>query len=246
MEMSALAPVFAPSPIDLGLDLAHLLVGDDQKVARSACRIEDTDVGHPFPQVQQLDGAVAGAVQVVAQVIEEERVQHLQDVRHRGVVHPQLRAFLLIRDGLDHGAKDVGVDLVPGQPADLDQVTLGDEGEFRHFFGAAEEPAVHVGKDIGPIGEARLGTICDGRVHGPENLTNHLMGVRPVPCREGVDGGGEEVFANQDVRVLGKEAEDQPGHEVVHVMAAGAPIRVVGAQGDVELVEPEGGANVEL
>ena len=51
----------------------------------------------------------------------------------------------------------------------------------------------------------------------------------------------------EDVRILGEEAEDQPGHEVVHLLAAsgGVPCRVFLQQLDVEPVEPAGGLDVE-
>ena len=51
----------------------------------------------------------------------------------------------------------------------------------------------------------------------------------------------------KDVGVLGKEAEDQPRHEVVHVVAAlcRAPIGVVLQQLDIEPVQAAGGPDVE-
>ncbi len=53
--------------------------------------------------------------------------------------------------------------------------------------------------------------------------------------------------AVEDVGILGEEAEDQPRHEMVHVVAAlgGAPVRVVLQQLDVEPVQAAGGADVE-
>ena len=53
--------------------------------------------------------------------------------------------------------------------------------------------------------------------------------------------------AVEDVGVLGEEAEDQPRHEVVHVVAARRPCpsRVVLQQLDVEPVQAAGGPDVE-
>jgi hypothetical protein len=61
------------------------------------------------------------------------------------------------------------------------------------------------------------------------------------------DGVGELALAAEDVGVLGEEAEDQPCHEVVHVVAAlgCAPFGVVLQQFDIEPVEAAGGADVE-
>jgi hypothetical protein len=63
------------------------------------------------------------------QVVEEQRIQHLEDVGHAGVVHAQLAALLVLGDGLDHRAEDVGVDLGPVQAADVQQVGPGDLAE---------------------------------------------------------------------------------------------------------------------
>jgi hypothetical protein len=58
---------------------------------------------------------------------------------------------------------------------------------------------------------------------------------------------GEQALAVEDVGVLGEEAEDQPRHEVVHVVAALglAPFGVVLQQLDIELVEAAGRPDVE-
>ena len=57
----------------------------------------------------------------------------------------------------------------------------------------------------------------------------------------------KQALADEDVGVLGEEAEDQPRHEVVHVVAAlgRAPFGVVLQQFDVEPVEAAGGPDVE-
>ena len=102
---------FAAPPVDLGLDLPHLLVGDDEEVAGAAGRIEHPDARHALAQVEQLARVVARFLQLRAQIVQEQRVQHLQDVRHAGVVHAQRAALLVVGDGLDHRAEDVRVDL---------------------------------------------------------------------------------------------------------------------------------------
>ena len=84
-------------------------------------------------------------------------------------------------------------------------------------------------------------------VHRAEQLADHLVRVGRVPRAHLLDGGGEQAAAVEDVGVLGEEAEDQPGHEVVHVRAAlgRAPVGVVLQQLDVEPVQPAGGPDVE-
>jgi hypothetical protein len=55
---------FTAPPVDLGLDLPHLLVGNDEEVARAAGRIENPDLRHALAQVEQRAGIVARLLQV--------------------------------------------------------------------------------------------------------------------------------------------------------------------------------------
>ena len=73
------------------------------------------------------------------------------------------------------------------------------------------------------------------------------MGVGRVLRAHLLDRVGEQAVAVEDVGVLGEEAEDQPRHEVVHVVAAlgRAPFGVVLQQLDVEPVQAAGGPDVE-
>src|SRR5690606_6944851 len=102
---------FATTPVDLGLDGTHFLVGNDQEIARTAGWIEDPDLGDALAQVQQHTGVITRFIKLFQQVVEKQRVQRLQDVGDTGVVHPQLAALLVLGVGLYHRAEDVRVDL---------------------------------------------------------------------------------------------------------------------------------------
>ena len=67
-------------------------------------------------------------------------------------MHAEDRAFLFIRDSLDHRAENVGVDLRPVEAADMGQVALRDLGKARYIGAARKQPAVDVGKGVGPAG----------------------------------------------------------------------------------------------
>src|SRR3546814_3202053 len=54
----AFALGFPASPVNLGLDLAHFLVGDHKEIAAAARRIEHPDFRHAVAQVQQLAGII--------------------------------------------------------------------------------------------------------------------------------------------------------------------------------------------
>ena len=73
------------------------------------------------------------------------------------------------------------------------------------------------------------------------------MGVGRVPRAHLLDRGGEQTRPVEDVGVLGEEAEDQPRHEMVHVVAAlgGSPFGVVFQKLDIEPVQAAGGPDVE-
>ena len=182
-----------------------------------------------------------------AQVVEEQRIEHLEDVRHAGVVHAEGAAFLVVGHRLDHGAEDVGIDLRPVEAADVEQIGAGDPAEARHVHAAGEKAAVDVGKVIGPGADAGACAVRELRVHGAEQLGEHLVRVRGIPRAHLLDRGGEQAVAVEDAGVLGEEAEDQPGEEMVEVLPAGrrVPVRVLLEQLDVELVEAAGGPDVE-
>ena len=54
-----------------------------------------------------------------AQIVQKQRIEDLEDVRHRGVVHAERAAFLVLRDRLDHRPEDVRVDFGPVEAADM-------------------------------------------------------------------------------------------------------------------------------
>ena len=69
-----------------------------------------------------------------------------------------------------------------------------------------------------------------------------------IDCKAALrDRVGEQSGSAEDVGVFGEEAEDQPRHEVVHVVAALglAPIGVVLQKFDVEPIEAAGRPDVE-
>ena len=162
-------------------------------------------------------------------------------------MHPQLAALLVLGDGLDHRPEDVRVDLGPVEAADMQQVGPGDLAELRHVHAAGEQAAVHVGEAVGPAGNLGGCPVLFLRVHGAEQRADDLMGVGRVPRAHLRDGFGELALADEDVGVLGEEAEDQPRHEVVHVVAALglAPIGVVLQEFDVEPVKAAGRPDIE-
>ena len=73
------------------------------------------------------------------------------------------------------------------------------------------------------------------------------MRVRRILGAHCLDRGGERAGSVENVSVLRKKAEDQPGHEVIHVMATlrGSPVGIVLQQFDIQPVQPTGCADIE-
>src|SRR3546814_6707627 len=94
--------MFPAALVDLGLDRPHLLVGDDKEISAAAGRVEDPGFRHAVSQVQKLARVALGSLKLLPPVVEEQRVQDLQDVRHACVVHPKPAALSLIRDRLNN------------------------------------------------------------------------------------------------------------------------------------------------
>src|SRR5690606_18459568 len=116
------SPGFAPELVDSVFDLAHLLIGNDEKIARATGRIKHADTRHAFAQVQQFAWIVTGVFEFATQVIEKQRIQHFQNIRHAGVVHTQFATLFVVGDRLNHGAKNIRVDLSPVEVADVQKV----------------------------------------------------------------------------------------------------------------------------
>lgn len=78
-------------------------------------------------------------------------------------------------------------------------------------------------------------------------LADDFVRVRPVAVGHLVDCGGEQIVADEDVGVFGEEAEDQPRHEMVHVVAfvGATPVGIVLDQLDIEPVKAAGRADVK-
>ena len=239
---------FAAPLVDLGLDRPHFLVGDDKEIARAAGRIEHPDLRHALAQVEQLARVVARFLQLRAQVVEEQRIEHLQDVRHAGVVHAERAALLVLGDRLDHRAEDVGVDLRPVETADVEEIGARDPAEARHVRccrRTARRSHRETRRPNGAVLALARSSILVFMARNSSPITSWVLDEsralicsivavnRPSPLKMSVS--------------LGEEAEDQPRHEVVHVVAAlgRAPFGVVLQKLDIEPVQAAGRPDVE-
>lgn len=162
-------------------------------------------------------------------------------------MHPEVAALLIVGDGLDHRAEDVGVNLGPVEVADVDKIGARDFGEARHLIAPREEPAVHVGELVRPARDLCRFALFMFGVHSAEERADDLVGIRCIRCAHAGDGFGEAAFADEDVGVFGKEAEDEPRHELIHIAAAFgfAPVGVVFEKLDVEAIQADGRPDID-
>ncbi len=160
------------------------------------------------------------SVELRPQIIEKQRIEHFQDVRDAGVVHPKRATLLVLRHRLDHRSEDVRVDLLPVEIADVEQIRARDLAEARHVHAARKQPAVHIRESIGPPGDARRLAVpppwCSWRGTASQITSWVLDESRRAHL---LDGASEQLPPGKMSGILGEEAEDQPRHEMVHVMA---------------------------
>ena len=95
-------------------------------------------------------------------------------------MHAKSAAFLIIGHGLDHRSKNVGVDLGPVEAADVGQIPLRDLGKPRGLGAAGKQPAVHIGKPLGPAGQTGPCPVGTGRIHCTEDFADDLMCVGAI------------------------------------------------------------------
>ena len=108
-----------------------LILGDDEKIAGAASGIETPIEAIRRAQVFQLAHIVARCPQLRAQIVQKQWVQHFQDVGHARVVQAQRAALLLLGDGLNHRAENIGVDLLPVQFARAQEIGARHTAEAR-------------------------------------------------------------------------------------------------------------------
>src|SRR3546814_17466468 len=179
--------------VDDGFDGPHFLVGNDKEVAAATGRVKNPDAGHAVAEIEKLAGIVVRLGQMLAKCVRKKRVQHFQYIRNGCVVHPQGPALIVVGNSLNHRPENVGVDLLPVEIADVEQVCPRDLAEPRHIQTAGKQHAVDVRKRLGPAGKRGCGAILDRGIPGPENLAAQLMGVERFTVTNFLTRAGERM-----------------------------------------------------
>ena len=110
----------------LDLQFAQLPVGDDQEVAAAAGRIEEAHLAQALLEAQQIRPPTPAALRADtlkfrAQLIEEERLDHLEDVLLGRVMSADRAAVVRVHHRLKQRPEDRRRDPRPVEPRRLDQ-----------------------------------------------------------------------------------------------------------------------------
>ena len=74
------------------------------------------DAAHAAAEVQKCPAVRSRGTTLRAQSVQKERVQHLQNIGHAGVVHAEGTALLVVGHRLDHRPEDVGFMFCQSRP----------------------------------------------------------------------------------------------------------------------------------
>ena len=216
---------------DAYLKLAQALIGDDEEVAASACRVKEFDFRQPVEQrLKSLCGKLIAdflrhlfarfgtrRLKLLVERVEKERTDYLLYVRHRGIVHAESRALFGRYHSLNHRPEDVGVDFAPVVIAAVEDEAAGSARQPRDGEMLPEQPSVDVREyriELGQHGSRRL---VVGR-HYQKGTVDELRQVAAVLLGVVAQSVGEEVLSREKTRVLGKETEKESRHKHVERM----------------------------
>ena len=228
-------PVPAQLAQQLDLQGAQFPVGDDEEVAATAGRVEELHGAQALPEGEQR-GAPAPVLpggdpaELGAEVVEEERLDDLQDVPFGGVVGALFPPFDRVHDGLEERAEDRRGDLRPVEPAGVEERPAHGAVEGRNGQRAPKEVAVDMGEARQVLVERGV-PVFHRRVEHLEELRQRVPQVGPVLPRAALQQVEEQVAGLEDAGVVREEAEQQPDQEALQRFAGvpGVPEAVVEA-----------------
>ena len=160
-------------------------------------------------------------------------------------MHTQLAALVRLGDGLDHRPENVGIDVAPVQISGIPEIPPGNGIKDRTIDRPGKQAAIHVCELVRPARQVHS-LVC-GPVHRLEGVGDGDMGLCALVARMIDDQPGELVL-RENPDILGKQAEDQPRHELVELVAPfrSAPVRIKLEEGVIEPGQLAGGADIDF
>ena len=217
---------------------AQLAVRHHQEVAAAAAGVEEAQALQAAMQLVEALAVLAGLGQLLAQLIQKQPLNHLENIGLRGVVRPQVAPLHGVRNTLKQRPKDGRRNPGPVEVRAPDE--LGAQGHIkgRKREELREQRAIDVRQRL-VVGRQVLLPLV-GR------LVEHRKPLRQLGAHVGAVGAGvvfeeqlEGVFL-EDGRVFGKQTE-QDAHEQHFQLVA---VVAAAQQGVVQLTHQLGRLNV--
>ena len=207
----------------LQLQPPDLAIRDYQEVAAPARRIEEGEARQlrlifqqrrftPRPPRDQ-------PVQLGGQLVQEQRPDHLQDVRLGRVVRANLAALVGAHHRLEQAAEDRRAHPGPVVARRVEQHRPHRGVEHRRPQPPGEQRAVNVGKGVQLGAQAAL-ALGLGRVEHVEQLVQRRSDIMALVGGVVVDQLEEDVFGLEDAGVVGEQAEQQADQQLLQVVPA--------------------------
>jgi len=139
-------PAVARRTQDIEFQRTQLAVGDHQKIATAASRVEEMQASELLVELEQFVAIVPDMLELGPQLVEEQGPDQFEDVAFRRVVRTEVAARFRVHDRLEQGAEHGRRNAAPVQRAGLQQrlaqagIKIGDADGF------LKQLAVDVGK----------------------------------------------------------------------------------------------------
>ena len=221
------------------LQQAQFAVGYHQEVAAAAARVQKAQLLQAQVQGVEAGAALAGGGQLLAQLIEKQALNHLQDIGLRGVVRPQVAPLHGVGHALKQRAEDGRRNPRPVEVRAPNELLAQGRVEARKREELREQAAVHVGQ----LGEGG-GQVA---LAGGGGLVEHRKPFGQAGAHVGAIGPGlgfEEFLKSvflEDVGILGKQAEEDAYQQHLQLVAVVAAVQQGIVQGPHQLGRPDVG-----
>ena len=162
----------------------------------------------------RLPGApgVLDAGELLAEPVQEERLDDLEDVRFGRVVRPLGAAFRRVHDGLEERTENRRGNVLPVEPAGRKQLLPHDSVEGGNPDRVCEQVTVHV-REPGKIPVERGGARPLGGVEHLKELGEERPEVGSVLAGPVLDEVEQEVALVEDPSIVGEQTEHDPHQE---------------------------------
>ena len=221
MRFLGLVAVQFPDQFDF--QFAQFPVGDDQKVAAPAGRIEKFHFTQPLVKGFQCRAAAMifapfEPLKLRSQIVEEQRFDHFQDVFLGGVMGTLGASLGGFHHGLKECAENGGRDCRPVEPTGVEQHRTHLRVEIRNRQPYREQVAVDIGEAGKVFIELGLAPV-HGRIQHLKQSCEPAAEVGAIFPGPGLQQIQEDVAWFEDAGVIGEQAEHRTHQKHFQIMA---------------------------